>query len=289
MTYGYDQNPRARRGPGGIRLLIGLGIVLFGVISYYMKTQTNPVTGEKQRVSMSVDQEMKLGIEAAPQMAQQMGGAVDPRRDPRAERVAAMGAKLVQQSEAGRSPYAGNFNFFLLADSQTVNAFALPGGQIFITVALYERLENEAQLAGVLGHEIGHVINRHAAEHMAKGQLGQMIVTGVAVGASDQGRQGQFAAMAAMMANQMLQLKYSRGDELESDSYGLKYMADSGYDPAEMIQVMRILKEATGSRGGSAMLQTHPDPDARIEQIKQYLQQKYPNGPGNLSKGPPLR
>lgn len=276
-------------GGGGIRLLIGLGIVLFGIISFYMKTETNPVTGEKQRVSLSVDQEKALGLEAAPKMAQEMGGALDPRSDPRAARVALMGDTLVRTIDSSKNPYAGNFNFYLLGDEKMVNAFALPGGQIFITAALYDRMENEAQLAGVLGHEIGHVINRHAAEHMAKGQLGQAIVTGVAIGASDQGGQGQFAAMAAAMANQMLQLKYSRNDELESDAYGLEYMTKAGFDPREMIRVMQILKEASGSRGGSAMLQTHPDPDARIEQIERHVREKYPNGVGNLSKGGPLR
>jgi len=289
MTLGYGNEDRPRRGGGGIRLLIGVGIVLFAIISYYMKTEVNPVTGEKQRVSLSVDEEKALGLEAAPKMAQEMGGAIDPARDPRAATVAQMGAKLVKSTQAAESPYAGNFHFFLLGDEQTVNAFALPGGQIFITAALYGRLENEAQLAGVLGHEIGHVINRHAAEHMAKGQLGQMVVTGVAIGASDERGKGQFAMMAAAMANQMLQLKYSRGDELESDSYGLKYMVQAGYDPREMIRVMQILKEASGSRGGSAMLQTHPDPDARIAQIEQYVKEKYPNGPGDLRKGGPLR
>lgn len=291
MTQGFDlggSSGRGRSGGGGIRLLIAAGIILFGIVSYYMKTDTNPVTGEKQRVAMTADQEMAMGLQAAPQMAQEMGGAIDPASDPRAAKVAQIGGKLVSNSEASRSPYAGNFHFFLLGDPKTVNAFALPGGQIFITVALYEKLETEAQLAGVLGHEIGHVINRHGAEHMAKGQLGQMIVTGVVVGASDSQGKGQMAAAAAMMANQMLQLKYSRSDELESDSYGLKYMESCGFDPKEMIRVMQILKEASGSRGGSAMLQTHPDPDARIEAIERYLKEKNPNASGKLSSGAPL-
>jgi len=288
MTQLFGSGNQRRGGGNGIRLLIGAGIILFGVISYYMKSDTNPVTGEKQRVAMSPDQEMQLGLQAAPQMAQEMGGRV-PASDPRAALVASIGGKLVASSQAAKSPYAGNFNFYLLGDAQTVNAFALPGGQIFITIALFDKLENEAQLAGVLGHEIGHVINRHGAEHMAKGQLGQMIVTGVMVGASDEGGKGQVAAAAAMMANQMLQLKYSRSDELESDDYGLRYMASAGYDPKEMIRVMQILKEASGSRGGSAMLQTHPDPDARIAAIEKYLKEKNPNASGTLSSGPALR
>ena len=207
MTVEYG-NGRRRFGGGGLRILIAAIIAIIGIITYYSHTEKNPVTGEKQHVAMNVDQEKALGLEAAPQMASEMGGAVDPRSDPRGD-CRRYGQAPGRTQRCERSPYVGNFHFYLLADDQTINAFALPGGQIFITRALFDRLENEAQLAGVLGHEIGHVINRHAAEHMAKGQLGQMLVGAVAVGASDDQRKGQYAAMAAMMANQMLQLKYS--------------------------------------------------------------------------------
>jgi predicted Zn-dependent protease len=93
------------------------------------------------------------------------------------------------------------------------------------------------------------------------------------------------------MANQMLQLRYGRKDELESDDYGLKWMAQAGYDPGEMLRVMQILKEASGASGrGPSFLQTHPDPDARIETIQSYLRENYPNGvPRDLTKGRPLR
>jgi len=84
----------------------------------------------------------------------------------------------------------------------------------------------------------------------------------------------------------MLQLKYSRSDELEADQYGLKYMSQTGYDPSAMLEVMRILKEASGTRGGSDILATHPNPDARIEQIQEYLKQNPPSGA--LTMGKPL-
>src|SRR3954470_13998881 len=132
------------------RWIIAAVIAIIGLVSYVGSRQRNPVTGEMQHVAMSVEQERALGLQAAPQMAQQMGGAVDPKRDPDAQLVADVGNKLVRASEAGRSPYSDNFHFFLLDDRKTVNAFALPGGQIFITRALFDQLENEAQLAGVL-------------------------------------------------------------------------------------------------------------------------------------------
>ncbi|HTL28240.1 MAG TPA: M48 family metalloprotease [Tepidisphaeraceae bacterium] len=289
MTYGYEGGG----GGGGrrlsLRLIAGLVIAVIGIITYFHHTETNPVTGEKQRVAMTVDQEKALGLEAAPQMANEMGGVL-PENDPESQLVRAMGEKIVASSDAGKSPYVGNFHFHVIADPKTVNAFALPGGQVFITHALLSQLQNEAQLAGVLGHEIGHVIARHAAEHMAKGQLGQSLVTAVAVGASDDQRRGQMAAMAAMMANQMLQLHYSRDDELQADSLGLKYMSQTGYTPAAMLEVMEILKRASGGGGrGPSFMQTHPDPDARIAQIKEYLQKNFPNGvPSNLTEGKQL-
>jgi predicted Zn-dependent protease len=288
---GYGMRRSSGGGGCGGRVAIAIVIAIIAVVTYYMRTEKNPVTGESQRVAISVPDEMRLGLEAAPQMASEMGGAIDPRSDPRAGMVAEVGRRIVDGSDARKSPYVGNYNFYLLADPHTVNAFALPGGQIFITAALYDRLENEAQLAGVLGHEIGHVINRHAAEHMAKGQLGQMLVGAVAVGASGGEDRGRTATIAAMMASQMLQLRYGRKDELESDDYGLRWMAQAGYDPSAMLRVMQVLKEASGGGGrGPGFLQTHPDPDARIAKIKEFLAETYPNGiPADLTKGRPLR
>src|SRR6185503_11818530 len=153
--------------------------------------QVNPATGEYQHVALTQDQEKALGLQAAPKMAQEMGGAADPARDPDARMVSEVGSKLVRSAkQPSGSAYRDNFNFYLLNDSKTVNAFALPGGQIFITRALYNRLENEAQLAGVLGHETGHVIGRHSAEQMAKGKLGQMLAGAAGVATSDRGSGG---------------------------------------------------------------------------------------------------
>lgn len=132
-----------------------------------------------------------------------------------------------------RSPYRNNFHFYLLNDRSTINAFALPGGQVFLTRGLFDKLSDEAEVAGVLGHEIGHVIGRHAAVQMAKGNLGQLLAVAVGVGASDGSRNGRNVAMAATMANQMMTLHFSRGDESEADDFGLKFMAEAGYDPRD--------------------------------------------------------
>lgn len=266
------------------RLLMALLVAGAGLISFLAKTDKNEITGEYQHVGMTESQEMQLGLQTAPQMAREMGGALDPQRDRAAAYVAQMGQKLVVNSRAKDSVYAkqNNFHFYLLNDPQTVNAFALPGGQVFITLALYNRLENDAQLAGVLGHEIGHVIHRHSAEHMAKAQLGQSVAGAVATGAGSMS-----VGQAAAAAVQMINLKYGRSDELQSDEWGLVTMQACGYDPSQMVRVMEILKEATGGKGrGPSMFATHPDPDARIARIKDYLEQNFPNGvPLNLGKG----
>lgn len=284
MSYGYDDGRRANGQL--VRWGIAAVIAVVGFISYMSKTQINPTTGEKQRVSMNVNQEKQLGLEAAPQMVKQMGGALDPRSDIRARAVAEVGRKLVSQTEAGESPYGDNFHFTLLDDPKTVNAFALPGGPIFITAALYDRMTDEAELAGVLGHEIGHVINRHAAQHMAKSELGQMLTVAVGVGASGQDDGGRKAALAARMANQMMQLKYGRGDESQSDEYGMKIMAKANYDPSAMLDVMKILKASSKGGGPPEILSTHPMPETRIQEIADRLKRDYPDGvPRSLTRG----
>ncbi len=290
MSYGDDSGYQGgRRFPLG-RLIGALVIALIGLVMYMSQTQVNPVTGEKQHVAMSVDQEMALGLQAAPQMAQKMGGDVDPGEDPRAAIVDEVGRRLVRNSDARKSPYVENFHFHLLRDPKTVNAFALPGGQIFITEGLLNRLENEAQLAGVLGHEIGHVIARHSAQQMAKGQLGQILTVAVGVGAGGNDDRGRNAQLVAAMVNQMTQLSYSREDESQADHYGLRYMAEAGYDPSAMLDVMKILKEASKGQHPPEFLASHPLPDTRLEQIRAEIQHDYPQGiPSNLTKGRSLR
>lgn len=277
-----------RRGLGcGVRVLIAGAIVAFALFRYFTQTEVNPVTGEKQHIAMTAEQETALGLESAPVMAQEMGGEVGP-DDPNARFVEAVGRKVVAGSDARRSPYT--YAFHLLRDENTVNAFALPGGQVFITRGLLDRLENEAQLAGVLGHEVGHVVNRHGAEHMATGQLGQLLTVATGVAASDEEGRGQRAAMVAAMVNQLMQLKYSRSDELESDRFGMEAMAQAGYDPSAMLGVMRILQASSRGGGTPAMLATHPYPEQRVAEIQRYLAETFPDGiPKNLTLGETAR
>ena len=125
---------------------------------------------------------------------------------------------------------------------------------------------------------------------MAKGQLGQILTVAVGVGASGDDDRGRNAQLVAAMVNQMSQLKFSREDESEADHYGLKYMAQAGYDPGAMLDVMKILKQASGGQHPPEFLATHPLPETRLEQIQAELKTAYPNGiPSNLTKGRPLQ
>jgi len=253
---------RTSRGGGGSflkgRLLIGLLFIAFAVFKFYTNTQVNPVTGEEQRISMTPEQEMTLGVQSAPQMAQQHGGLHPD--EAAQELVDKVGHLLLDTPTARKSTY--QYDFHLLADDQTVNAFALPGGQIFITAALFNQLQNEDQLAGVLGHEIGHVIERHSAERIAKQELTQGI-TNAAVIASGDYSAGQMAQYISNIVN----MKYGQGQELESDDWGIRLMMESGYNPEQMIGVMAILKKASGGKS-SGFFSTHPDPDDRAAKIQ---------------------
>ncbi len=249
-----------------IRLLLMLGVIGFSVIKYFLTSSINPVTGEKQHVSLSPEQEIAMGLQSAPQMAAEFGGEYN---DPKVQNaIKAIGKKLVQSTNAAKSPY--QFEFHVLADPETVNAFALPGGQIFITIGLLKRLETPDQIAGVLGHEIGHVINRHSAEHIAKQGLLQGVVQGVVMGASGDGS-GMGTAQIAQYVGSMINMKFGRDDELESDKYGIHYMFESGYKPEQMIRVMEILEEATGGRKQSEFASSHPSPENRIVKIKEEI------------------
>lgn len=266
-----------RRGVGNglkIRLLIGLAIAGFAFFSYMSKSEYNPITGENQRVSLTEDQEIAMGLQAVPQMMEQHGGLYPDQE--LQDYVDEVGFKLVRMSDASQTEY--EYEFHLLRDPDTINAFALPGGQVFITAALYGRMTSEGQLAGVLGHEIAHVVARHGAQRMAKSDLTNGLIGAVAVGAGDIGAQ----RMAAMVGN-MVNMKYGRGDEIQSDTLGVNFMVDAGYDPRAMISVQEILKAASSGERQPEFFSTHPDPANRIGEIQAAIDAIFPDGvPDNL-------
>lgn len=289
---GEDPGDRQMFGSGGsqrsslkTRLIIAAIIAIFALVSYYGHPgDENQITGEKERVVFSDEaDEVTMGLQAAPEMIQMHGG---PSRDVAAQQmVSRIGERLLAgldkklAAEGRTNPYRRDFKFTLLADPKTVNAFALPGGQVFITAALFRDLETEGQLAGVLGHEVGHVIERHGNKQMAKSQLLQGLAAagGVAGGDANSARMAQAVA-------QMVQMKYGRGDELEADKWGVRLTALAGYDPRAMIGVMKVLERASGE-GPPEFLSTHPKPANRVGYIEQVIEEEFPEGtPDGLEK-----
>ncbi|RYY00428.1 M48 family peptidase [bacterium] len=244
-------------------------------LSYCSMRDTNPVTGEKQYVALSPKQEIALGLQALPELEKQYGGIEG---DTRSEAIVdAVGAKLVNSTAAKTTPY--KFDFHVLNDNKTLNAFALPGGQVFITSALLGKLTTEGQLAGVLGHEIGHVIARHGSEHMAKQKLTSGLTGAAVLATYDPTNPSSRASGAiAQIVGQLVNMKFGRSDELESDKLGVKFMAESGYNPNSMIGVMEILGKEAKRGNTPEFFSTHPNPDNRITKIKDDIKALYPNG-----------
>ncbi|WP_341228039.1 M48 family metalloprotease [uncultured Arcticibacterium sp.] len=253
-----------------MRLILGVIMAVIALISYYGKTQENPLTGESQQVGMSPEQEVAMGLQSAPQMAQEYGGLY-PDNDIQRQ-IKTVGNRIVtsfNQVLAARgieNPY--RFDFHVLRDDRTVNAFALPGGQIFITAGLLSRLSTEDQLAGVLGHEVGHVVHRHSAQQMAQSAFFQGLA-GAATAASGSYGTSEIANYVA----QVKMMKFGRDDELESDEFGVNYMMDAGYNAEAMIQVMEILAEAGGGEmDRDEFMSSHPSPSNRIGKIKEHIE-----------------
>jgi predicted Zn-dependent protease len=270
----HQQRRRSNLSGLKLRLLIAGAIVLFSVISYYAKGQRNPITGKNQRVDMSVKDEILMGLQGAPEMGQESPN------DQAQRRVDMVGARLVNALEQRlanqdvRNPYP--FEFHLLSDQNTVNAFALPGGQVFLTEGLYDRLTNDGQVAGVLGHEIGHVLERHGSQRMAKGNLIQGIAGAAGVAGGDIS-----SSQAAAWVGNVVNMQYGRDDELQSDRWGIEIMTIAGYDPRHLIEVMNVLESSGGSGGPPEFLSTHPKPANRREYIERIIKEKFPDGVPN--------
>lgn len=252
-----------------IRLILALVVALFFGASYFLKTSENPITGETQRVAMTPEQEIALGLQSAPQVAAQFGGI--SRSEKAAGHVKNIGDRLVARTVAAKSPY--KFAFNVLADPRTINAFALPGGPIFITEGLLRMLRTEGEVAAVLGHEIGHVLARHSAEHLAKQQLTQGLVGAVVIGSGDYN-----TAQMAQVVGSIVNMKYGRDDEIESDVLGVRIMTEAGYDPRAMLRVMEVLAKAASGARQPEFLSTHPNPGNRAERIQAEITKRFPGG-----------
>lgn len=235
---------------------------------------TNPATGKRQFNILSEAEEIKIGSDGAPQFVKTYGGRVSDQRI--LNYVTSLGKKLAASSERPDLPWS-----FEVVDSGILNAFALPGGKVFISRGLMIRMTNEAQLAAVLGHEIGHVTAQHIGQQMSRQKLivaGAGVLQGAA-GATVGESWSKWAGVIGGAGGKLYLLKFGRDQESQSDSLGLRYMTKHGYDPQGMIQLMEILAAAGG--GGMEILQTHPLSETRIQRIKSEIRERYAHTQGS--------
>jgi len=237
---------------------------------------TNPATGKRILTLHDWEWERRVGAEAAPQFTDQFGGEVP---SPQLQSyVNGIGMRMTEVVEEGVPTLEWEFT---LLNTDVINAFALPGGKVFFTRGLAEKLTNEAQMAGILGHEIGHVTARHGNQRVSSqtlfnvGLAGAAVAVGVADPDSDFRQYGQLAVPALAIGGNIVLLSYGRQEELEADKLGMRYMSRVGYDPVGQRQVMQILAEASGPSQTPEFLSTHPYPESRIEQIDKLLATTY--------------
>jgi len=220
----------------------------------------NPVTGDRELILVSGEQELAMGAQNYAPMQQSQGGPYDV--DPAlTQYVQAVGGRLADVSDV-QLPYE-----FVVLNNSVPNAWALPGGKIAINRGLLTELESEAELAAVLGHEVVHAAARHTAKQMSKGMLMQGLVVATSVATNDSSY-GDLAVGGASIVAQLTLMKYGRGAELESDKYGMRYMSKAGYDPQGAVTLQETfvrLSEGRDEDWLSGLLASHPPSQERVK------------------------
>ena len=223
---------------------------------------TNPATGAKELILVSESQEIAMGRGYDKDVIASIGLYADTGMQ---RWIQQFGAQLAATSERPNLPWT-----FHVVDDPVVNAFAIPGGFIYVTRGILAHLNSEAELAGVVGHEIGHVTARHSVSQMSKQQLAQI---GLAIGSIASPDFERYAGLASAGLG-VLFLKFSRDAESQADHLGLRYMRRANYDPREMPHVFEMLTRVSQAQGGGRVpewLATHPDPENRRGRIEQEI------------------
>lgn len=219
---------------------------------------TNPVTGKSELSLVSESQEIRMGQQGAEE-AKAAYGLVDD--SALQNYVSSIGLKLAKGTERPNLPWA-----FYVIDDPSVNAFALPGGPVFITRGILGAMNSEGELASVLGHEIGHITARHSAPRMTQQQLASL---GLGLGSVLSSKVAQISGVLGQ-GLQLLFLKYSRDDERQANELGFRYMVQDNYDPRQMAAMFKILDRETPAEGRLPdWLSTHPDPGNRYQTAMQ--------------------
>ncbi|TBW54670.1 tetratricopeptide repeat protein [Marinobacter halodurans] len=227
----------------------------------------NPVTGERQLSLISESQEMAMGAEQYKPTVQLQGGQYQA--DPElTDYVQQVGQKLAAVSDRPDLPYE-----FVILNSSVPNAWALPSGKIAVNRGLLTRLEDEAQLASVLGHEIVHAAARHSVQRMQQGMILNAGIAGLGIALSD----NDYASLimgGAALGSQLTMAQYSQSNELEADHYGVKYMAKAGYDPQAAVELQEIfvkLAEGHNSSWVDGLFASHPPSRERVQANQQLV------------------
>jgi predicted Zn-dependent protease len=234
--------------------------VLFIVLVFIPSCAINPVTGKKQLMFMSESQEVALGAQYDPSVISTFGEYQNN------ELLAFMREK---GDEMGKISHRPNLQYhFKILDTPVVNAFAVPGGYIYFTRGILAQFNNEAELIGVLGHEMGHITARHSASQQSKQQFGQILLIGGMIASEEF---SQFAGY-AMQGMELLFLKFSRDNEREADRLGVEYSSKISYDAQKMADFFNVLNKmsmASEHNGVPTFMSTHPDPGDRYNSVKQ--------------------
>ena len=242
---------------------------ILAVLALLTGCTVNPVTGQKQLSLISESQELEMGAEQYVPTQQTQGGRfyIDPELTLYVQEV---GEKLARVSDRPDLPYE-----FVVLNNSTPNAWALPGGKIAINRGLLTKLETEAQLASVLGHEIVHAAARHSVQRMQQGMIISAGVAGLGLALSDNEWAGLVMGGAAVGA-QLALAQYSQGDELESDAYGIRYMKAAGYDPTAAVELQQLfleLSQGNNSNWLQGLFATHPPSAKRVEKNRELVRQ----------------
>ena len=258
-------DPTPSRAPSSRRLRkarwwvpVSLGLMVLPAIAVQTGCAVNPVTGQRQFVLYSESQEIAMGEEADRDITASLG---EYDHDGLATLLTRMGERMAAISERPDLPWT-----FRVLDDPTVNAFALPGGYIYMTRGILTHLTSEAAVAGIVGHEIGHVTARHGITRVSRAQIAQLGLGAAMILAPDLQPFGDAVGAGV----QLLFLRNSRADERQADELGMRYMQELGYDPREMASVFDMLARASGARDGNRIpgfLSTHPDPLERRDEI----------------------
>lgn len=222
----------------------------------------NPITGEEELMLVGLQQDIEIGRKYAPEIEKQMGGRIAD--EELQNYIDSLGHNIVRVSHNHDFEY-----HFVALNDKSVNAFALPGGYVFITKGMLENLTTEAQLAGILAHETVHIVARDTSNIMSN-QIGIDLLLSVVT--SEKTPRGLLTA--ADLTNQIIGLKYSREDESTADLAGMDYMVSAGYNPYGMVETMQMLQDRQQSRPVE-FLSTHPAPENRMTYLTEKIQTRY--------------